>query len=106
MLKGHYILVDKVPTNVPLMEWAKWFETADRLVARTKLDDVVISTVFLGLDHNFIEGAPPLFFETMTFGADDDLCERCSTWEQAVVQHQEVCARFNGGNIIEFKKVV
>ena len=37
-----------------------------RVVARTTIDDVFISTVFLGIDHQFDDG-PPLLFETMIF---------------------------------------
>jgi len=101
-----YILVDKVPTIVDdPIEWGRWYETADRHVAKTTIDKIEISTVFLGLDHNFAENGVPLIFETMTFGAPEEVCLRCSTWEQAEAQHQEVCAQFNGNNILEFKKV-
>ena len=47
------------------------------------------STVFLGLDHRFIDDGPPLLFETMIFGGDGDKDQwRCSTWEQAEAQHR------------------
>jgi aminoglycoside phosphotransferase family enzyme len=54
--------------------------------------EVHISTVFLGLDHSFDEGRP-LLFETMTFGGqehDQRICERCTTWDEAVAQHERV----------------
>lgn len=35
-----------------IAEWSAWFAVADRRVAETWIDDVRISTVFLGLDHN------------------------------------------------------
>lgn len=67
-----------------LMEWAEWMETADakRIVAQTPLhgrhgQHLVVSTVFLGLDHDFsqawfhIDDKPrdyqPRIFETMVF---------------------------------------
>jgi hypothetical protein len=31
-----------------------------------------ISTVWLGIDHSFGDGGPPLIFETMIFGRDSD----------------------------------
>ena len=48
-----------------LMEWGRWLETADRHVAQDEIGDVRVSTVFLGLDHNFGGGSPSV--------RDDDL---------------------------------
>lgn len=85
----NYILVWHEPKVADLMEWAEWFETADRKVAHTKIGDVNISTVFLWLDHNSWQGEP-LLFETMIFGGEhDDYQERYSTWEQAEKWHKE-----------------
>ncbi len=69
--------------------WATWYETANRDVAKTQInDDVKVSTVFLGLDHSFGDG-PPLLFETMIFGGEhDQYQERFETWEQAEAGHQ------------------
>jgi hypothetical protein len=91
-MMGHdkkYILFGKTPVEADLLEWGKWFQDADRHVAQTEIGDFWISTVFLGLDHQFGEG-PPLLFETMVFNKDrDDLwCERSSTWEEAEETHQ------------------
>ena len=41
-------------------EFGEWVETADRVVSRTQVADVEVSTVFLGIDHQFFAG--PLFF--------------------------------------------
>lgn len=88
-MSEHYILDGKKPKSVDLLEWARWFETADRIVAKTLINGVKVSTVFLGLDHSF-GGGPPLLFETMIFGGGhDDYCERFETWEQAEAGHQE-----------------
>ena len=48
--------------------WARWHETAQRHVARTTYGEITISTVFLGLDHNFTGSGPPVLWETMVFG--------------------------------------
>ena len=91
----HYILGEdgKTPVHVDLMEWAEWFETADRRVAATEIgvvgdDDANrVSTVFLGLDHSF-ETGPPLLFETMVFGGPmDQEMDRYTTWEEAEAGH-------------------
>ncbi len=67
---GRYIL-DKNGKPVPepdLMKWAKWLERSNRILARTPIGKVVVSTVFLGLDHSFFEKKPVLW-ETMIFGS-------------------------------------
>jgi hypothetical protein len=56
-----------------LKEWARWFEKSDRRVALTQLPDgIEVSTVFLGLDHNFGMNGPPILFETMVFGPAEE----------------------------------
>lgn len=51
-------------------------------------DGIRVSTAFLGLDHQFGSG-PPLLWETMVFGLEDDEpCERYSSYEDAVAGHQ------------------
>lgn len=78
-------------TPVPaasLREWGRWFETGNRVVAQDKIGDVKVSTVFLGLDHQWGEG-PPLLFETMIFeGPHDGYQERYSTWDEAEAGHK------------------
>ena len=92
----HYILQgrDVVPCNHPT--WAEWFEHADRRVAWTEVaSGVEISTVFLGLDHNFCGNGPPLIFETMVFWAEGPLdghTERWSTYQEAVAGHAMIVA--------------
>lgn len=87
-ITGNYILVGKEPVPEPnLLKWGKWFETANRKVRQDEIDGVRISTVFLGLDHSFGEGAP-LLFETMIFGGEHDGYQtRASSWDEAVGQH-------------------
>lgn len=50
-----------------------------------------ISTVFLGLDHQYGSG-PPILWETMVFGGVlDGFQERYATKAEALAGHQEVC---------------
>lgn len=74
-------------------EWARDFEKVEnRRVAYDEVGDRRVSTVFLGIDHNYGDG-PPLLFETMVFplnNFDEEICERCSTWEQAEAQHARI----------------
>lgn len=86
-MSDKYILVGHEPRPAELMDWAKWYETADRHVANDTVGDVKVSTVFLGLDHNW-GGGVPLLFETMIFGGPhDQYQERCSTWDEAEEMH-------------------
>ena len=98
-MSNKYILVDKKPVPCDdLHEWAKWLEKNDRTVAKTtgtiknngvNMGEITISTVFLGLDHNFDEDGEPVLFETFVFGGPlDEEMDRCSTWEGAEKMHQ------------------
>jgi len=84
-----YILDGKTPVPIyDLHKWVKWCQKNSRIVKRTKLLDVLVSTVFLGMDHQFGQGEP-ILFETMIFGGDhDEFQERYSTWEQAEAGHE------------------
>lgn len=58
---NNYILQDNVPIEEPdLHKWVLWFATADRKVRKTQVDSLMVSTVFLGMDHSFGFGGPPL----------------------------------------------
>ena len=88
--KDKYILKGKkfVP-EYDLIKWATWFETADRHVADDIFGKVRVSTIFLGLDHNF-ESGKPILFETMIFGGKHDQNqERYHTWEEAEKGHKK-----------------
>lgn len=61
---------DPIPC-ADLLQWALWFETAQRHVADDRINGVRVSTVFLGLDHSFSNG-PPILYETMIFGGRQD----------------------------------
>lgn len=70
-------------------EWARDFDV-DRKVKNTVLPDGArISTIFLGLDHQFCGNGPPLIFETMVFGGPLDKCRkwRYSTEEDVLEGH-------------------
>lgn len=102
-MKGQYILDENgTPTEAPdLMTWGQWMQTADRTVAKTEINGVKISTVFLGLDHAW-DGQPPLLWETMVFGGPlNEEQERCGgSREQAEAMHAAMCARVSSENAI------
>jgi hypothetical protein len=84
-----YILVNRKPVKVTdIRTWGESFNN-DRIVAKTKIGDVLVSTVFLGIDHNHFGIGPPLLFETLVFnGPLDGSMGRYSTWDQAFAGHQ------------------
>lgn len=85
-----YILDGHTPVPCDdLMVWATWYSSADRTVSRDDINGFLVSTVFLGLDHNWWGGKPALF-ETMIFhdGKTLDYQTRCSTWAEAEAMHQ------------------
>lgn len=60
-MNDKYILDEKGnPIPEPnLLKWGRWMQTSeDRFVARTTVGESVVSTVFLGLDHQFGKGPP------------------------------------------------
>lgn len=101
-----YILKGKIPVIcTDTLEWAKWLETADRHVKNEYVGNYWVSTVFLGIDHNFY-GGDPILFETMVFDHGrtehldrfnqdyhptiDDYSERYSSWEEAENGHNRI----------------
>ncbi|PWT88674.1 MAG: hypothetical protein C5B54_10225 [Acidobacteria bacterium] len=120
---GRYIIVNgKITPEPDLIKWALWFEKAENRVLKhteigTKIygnDDepdgpkYLVSTVFLGLDHNPL-GTAPVLWETMTFEYIQprivlgriiirepvaEFCERCSgNFEQAEAMHEKICTK-------------
>jgi len=113
-LSDKYILKDHTPILEPdLTKWLKWFETANRRVDETFItnnitkEKIRVSTVFLGLNHNYIQEEPPLLFETMIFGGkfdEEEYQTRCSTWKEAEKMHQKAIDVVSAINLIEGKK--
>lgn len=67
--------------------------SGDRHVGLDTIDDVTVSTVFLGIDHSFGSG-PPLLFETMVFGGPlDEEQVRYSTEAEAAAGHKAMVER-------------
>lgn len=104
----HY---DRKGQPIDFMEWARLTEDGGleyKRVARTHVgSDMFVSTVWLGLDHNFSFVGPPLIFETMVFRRvanptrdafgrlhewDGDEQERWSTEAEALVGHERIVA--------------
>ena len=92
MRQCYWTLEGKTPKPAGnLVEWARWFDdpSSNRTVGNWQgKRGSSVSTVFLGLDHNFGGDGPPLLFETMVFGGlFDDEQKRYATYEEAEKGH-------------------
>ena len=94
----NYMLIDgKIVAEPDIIKWAQWFETAQRVVARDEVGDVLVSTVFLGIDHGFTRQGPPILWETMIFGGPhDQYQDRYCTQEEALAGHATALAIAKG----------
>jgi hypothetical protein len=84
--------------------WGMWFErtsrTRERVVAQDKHEsrtsgepEIMVSTVFLALDHNWGDG-PPVLWETLVFGGLlDGEMNRYTSRADALAGHQAMCRR-------------
>jgi len=87
-------LKDKTYTPCSVEEWSEQLEELNDLhmkhVAHDYINNNRISTIWLGLDHQWQENSLPLLFETMVF---KDGCEiyrdRYSTWQEAEEGHKK-----------------
>jgi hypothetical protein len=83
--------------QLTLDEWSVLFDDDEyKQVAETTIDNLWVSTVWLGLDHNIWGHGPPLIFETMVFDRGDgtspwDMDQaRYSTEEAARRGHEQM----------------
>lgn len=69
------------------------WQTRNTIDLRMHAQRILISTVFLGIDHSFGYGAP-LLFETMVFnGPLEGAQDRYANWDQAKAGHDAMVAR-------------
>ena len=89
----HYNMEGEV---IPFEDWIKLVEDPDyRKVDRTEFsENEFVSTVLLGLDHNFGGHGPPKIFETMSHENGEWVEQvRYATKEEAKAGHAVVVAR-------------
>jgi hypothetical protein len=108
-----------------LMTWAYWLEKgrAQRVLAQEELEGGYwISTVFLGLNHQYNPKGSPLWFETMIFAPPDGkplelirpgyipkhgpevFCDRYTTLAEALAGHESAKAAFQGRGLSHWSK--
>jgi hypothetical protein len=86
----YYIMQNMRPRRVPFFEYAAWYETHDRTIDRTEIGDILVSTVFRGIDLSDGYG-PPRIFETRVSGrAFDGETRSYATLGEAKRGHHDV----------------
>jgi len=93
-----YILDDN--NNVVLVnieEYTEFYGSSKKFIRSTKQDNIHVSTVFLGINHNLDPNSGNIIiFETMVFLKGESVyVDQYSTYQQAVVGHIEKCKMFN-----------
>ncbi len=98
-----YYILDTEQNAIPvdITTWARWMQSADRVIQSSYVGDVHISTVFLAYDHAFNRTSEPVLFETMLFGGnhDQELFDRYSTYAEAEQGHERAMKYLMGRNV-------
>lgn len=93
-------IYDRAGLPIDIDEWGRLREIEDyHRVGSTDVGEYWVSTVWLGLDHNFSRHGPPIIFETMVFlksqrddpddrGLADIDVVRYATEQEALAGHQ------------------
>ena len=87
-----------------LHEWGRFLETPEKIVKQENVGDYWVSTVFLGIDHNFTRpynNNKPILFESMIFKSkdigQDSWQERYCTYQEALDGHNAIVERLKNG---------
>lgn len=96
-IKNPPMFYDFEGNPIGLRTWTRLFEEADRQLALTEVSlpdgrPARVSTIWMGINRAFIDGAPNIF-ETGVLTATDLLYEcRCSTRAEALADHEQMVA--------------
>lgn len=89
-MEGEHFNIEGKP--ISFAEWG-WLHS-DRhytIIFHTRRRGILVSTVWLGINHGWGE-MPPIIFETMIFrGGHDGYQERYATLDEAIVGHKYAC---------------
>lgn len=80
--------------DAALFRWGRWMEDGNRRIVKSTVMSrgLTVSTVFLGIDHNWGDG-PPILWETMIFGGEGDgYQDRYSSLKSALAGHDHAIA--------------
>jgi hypothetical protein len=85
-------LYDRKGNPISIAEWMMLFHDRDyQVLAQTRVGEVLVSTVWLGIDHGFGYTEWPVLFETIVFGPIDSGEEhRYETEGEALRGHRKI----------------
>ena len=106
-----YYILDKDgdPVLEPdLQRWAAWMAKHVRILRQETVGGYLVSTVFLGVDHNYSSNGPPVLWETLVGhyidmrwsdgtlrkGLQDEEMYRHTSREEAMACHLDCVARY------------
>lgn len=98
MKNVRYILEGKKPVPCSdLQKWGEWIGTPEnRRIEWTDIEGGFISTVFLGIDHNFHGSGDPVLYETLVQQGGFEHMERYSSYDEAVKGHKKYVKKYGG----------
>ena len=98
----YYIEADGKILQASFLQWAEMFDNTDRQIKYTKFEDPLyeVSTVFIGIDHNFATGGKPLVYETLVTTSTDEFMWRWSSRQDAIYNHDALVRRYVPNNAI------
>ena len=104
-----YVLKNYQVIEVTPEEWAEWMADNSPVIAETMVDDLQVSTIFLGLDNRVFQFfGEPILFETKVLDLSKTnevlkmgigvhpvvLTQTYTTWENARLGHSEIVRQF------------
>lgn len=107
-MSPQYIL-DETGNPVPepdFKAWGRWMATANRHVGKDDIDGVRVSTVFLGIDHQWAHDPPPVLWESMVFVDGVDLAEKFPSLEQRRYTSREAAERGHADLVAEVRRLL
>lgn len=89
-------IYDRAGRPISALRWGELAQDPDyRILGETRVADVRVSTIWLGIDLGLRDG-PPQIFESMIFWDDDSLhslcCRRYTTEATAIAGHDQLVA--------------
>lgn len=89
-----YILVNKKPVKVDIVKAGLWMREGHSIIAQTRFFGILVSTVFLCLDHAWHDDPGPILYETMVFHLkEEEYQARYRTRREAIIGHWKTVAR-------------
>lgn len=85
---------DRLGDPISMEKWCELMKDIPyRVIAKTKIGTHEISTVWLGVNHNFISTGKPIIFETMVFPECEDM-DRYHTEKEAIAGHERMVKKW------------